>query len=141
MSTDTQSNRHIWAFPVRAAAVAKAALKSQQHHERRARWWEDSKTVVMQKIKDGGIDVSESMMALYGQSSIARQPTVTINAELQQQIAECHQKIKEHESKARDYAVWAEFLADNVDEVLMLKHEDWVFFFGADHDQAAQEDA
>ena len=131
-NNESTANRGYWEFTYKASALREAALKKQQHHEGRAQWWVEQKDAVMQQIREGGVEISESMELLYALSSgSAKTPTVTVREDLQRQLSECHQKIKEHQGKAKTYVAWIQMLADHPDAELQLKHEDWVFFFSA----------
>ena len=55
----------------------------------------------------------------------------------QRQLTECHQKIQEHSSKAKEYDGWVQVLSANSEDRCVLDVDDWLFFFGGQVPAAA----
>lgn len=131
------SLRNDWEFEYTAAKLAEAAKAQRDFRVGRIEVWEGKKAEVMQKIKDSGISVSESVADLLGNTSAkyanagyGRGAQITIDATLQDDLSECVDKIREHTGLRNSYAAWVQVLEANPESRLKLHHDDWVFFFG-----------
>ena len=125
----TDMNRTDWEFEYSAKVLAEAALAKKTYRGQRAEWWKDQQSKLMLEVKDNGLEINDSVASVYA-SSATRGPQLTVKAELQQKLSECHVKIREHLEAVRDYDGWVQVLSANPDTVLKLKHGDWLFFFG-----------
>ena len=130
-------NRTEWEFEYTAAKLGDAAVAQRDFRQSRIEFWENKKSLVMQKIKDSGITVTESIAdLLYAQSAKIgntfgqRGAHITIDATLQEDLTECVEKIRHHRDLRDQYAAWAQVLTANPESRLRLKLNDWMFFFG-----------
>ena len=129
-------NRHEWEFEYTAANLAKAAAAQRDFRAGRVELWAGKKAEVMQKIKDSGISVTESMADLlsnsgkYGNTVSGRGAHITIDATLQGDLSECVEKIRHHAALRDQYNAWVQVLEANPESRLKLTHDDWMFFFG-----------
>lgn len=122
---------HNWEFPYKADVVAKAANEKALHHLERREWWAVKKIETVAKIKDGGIEIEESVAGSgYVTTGYARNAQVNVSAELTRDLQECITKIKQHHEMTETYLGWIEVLQSQGDKELQLDHEDWMFFFG-----------
>lgn len=124
-------NRDEWEFDYAAERLAKAAEKKMLYRQSRVKWWEEQKAAVLAQIKESGIEVNEGIGAKYSNST-AQTPQVMVRADLQTKLTECHNKIREHMSAAREYDGWRQILTANISYTLKLKNGDWLYFFGED---------
>lgn len=125
------SNRNSWEFEYTAKNLAVAAAKQQEIRSGRVGFWEKKKAEVMQKIKDSGITVSESLAS--GGSNVkgyGRDAMITIDSTMQDDLSECTTKIREHTDARDKYAGLVQVLEANSECRLKLHHDDWMFFFG-----------
>lgn len=127
----SKSRRHGWKFEYSAEKVARGAEIQQAFRETRVKWWEEQKAKVMQEIKDSGIEVTESIAAQIANYATTANvgPRITIRADLQSRLSECHTKIAEHLAAVAEYEGWVQVLRANSEAVLKLTHTDWLFFF------------
>lgn len=130
------SLRAEWKFTYTALALAHAASDQRSFRQGRIELWTGKKAEVMQKIKDSGISVTESMADLmsntgkYGNAIGGRGAHITIDATLQSDLSECVEKIRTHTAYRDQYNAWVQVLEANSQERLQLDHDDWMFFFG-----------
>lgn len=130
----SQSNvqrRNEWKFSYTAASLADAAKKKTAWRRERCAWWQNEYKKVMNKVKESGISVSESLATKYS-SNMGHGPQVMVDSDLQKQLTECHVKIREHNQAARDYAGWEQMLSANKTQSVELNIGDWLYFFGDD---------
>ncbi len=123
--------RKEWQFEYNTKQVLGAARAKANHHAERLKWWEGQQAEVMAKMRESGIEISQSLAMQYGQTQANFAPNVSIKPDVQRELNECFQKISEHKSKQADYACWVEILsATNDGHNLSLDHDDWLHFFG-----------
>lgn len=139
---EMETLRSVWTFQYSAREVAEGAAAQRDFRKSRQDWWAAKKTEVMAQIRDGGVQISESLadqiaaqgmaakVSNYGTTSM--QPLVTIDPELMRQLAETHRKIDEHRRAVADYDGWVQVLnaPANVNKMLDLTQNDWLYFFG-----------
>lgn len=126
---ESHSNRYGWEFGYTAKNLAQAAAKQRTFRNGRVEFWSQKKKEVMEKIKTSGISVHESPGATVNYTTAAG-GQVMIDATLQKDLTECHNKIQEHMRMATIYDGWVQVLEANPDLHLQLTHADWLFFFG-----------
>jgi hypothetical protein len=130
------SLREEWEFEYTARTLAIAAAAQRDHRASRIELWTSKKAEVMQKIKDSGISVSESMSDIlssngnYGNTMSGRGAHITIDTTLQADLNECVGKIRSHTSLRDEYDAWVQVLEANPESRLKLRHDDWMFFWG-----------
>jgi hypothetical protein len=129
--------RSDWEFEYTAAKLAAAATAQRDFRIGRVEAWEAKKAEVLQKIKDSGISVSESLadlmgstMPKYSNAGHGRGAHITIDSTLQDDLSECVEKIREHTRLRNEYAAWVQVLEANPEQRLKLHNDDWMFFFG-----------
>lgn len=122
-------HRHNWEFEYTASVLAGAAAEKKAYRQQRADWWENKQNELMEEVKSSGLEINESVASAY-QTSATRGPQLSVRQDLQQKLAECHTKIREHLSAVRSYDGWEQVLNANPEQRLKLKHGDWLFFFG-----------
>lgn len=133
MNFNTSGNRDEWTFPYTAIKLAEGATAQRDFRLSRVEWWSTAKESVMAEIREKGVTVSESIaanLANYSNSTQAIGPQVTINADLQRKLAECHSKIEAHRRAAAEYDGWVQVLTANPESRLDLTQGDWLYFFG-----------
>ena len=57
-------------------------------------------------------------------------PQITVCADLQKKLAECHSKIQSHQQAAAEYDGWVQVLTANSEGRHKLMKSDWLYFFG-----------
>ena len=124
--------REAWEFEYNAGVLAEAAYKKELYEESRVAWWEEKKAELMTEIKETGLEIVESVAAGYSTANSSNGPQVMVRTDLQKKLNECHGKIKQHTELAREYDAWQQVLIANKNSNFMLKHGDWLFFFGRD---------
>lgn len=125
-----KTQRDEWLFDYTASKLSEAAAKKQEIHQKKQKWWEEKKAEVMQKVREIGIEVHDSVAASYSNTKGGFGPQIEIDGGLQRDLCECQTKIMEHDRLTRDYDGWRQVLAANSDARLSLTHDDWLFFFG-----------
>lgn len=125
-----ETKRDQWEFEYTASKLVEGAKTKKESHEKRLAWWEGKKLETMQKVKDGGISIHDSVAAGYSNTKGGFGPQIEIEGGLQRDLNECHIKLKEHEEKIRVYDGWIQVLSANPESRLKLTHDDWLFFFG-----------
>lgn len=125
--------RDEWKFTYTASKLAEGARAQKAFRESRVAWWTEQKAKVMAEIKESGLSVSESVAASisnYATQSVGHGPQVTINADLQRKLGECHSKIGAHTQAVAEYDGWVQVLEANAESRLELTQADWLYFFG-----------
>lgn len=128
-----EMNRTDWEFEYLASTLATAAQAQRDHRNSRVAAWEAKKAETMAKIKDSGLTVDESVaksMANYTTTAVGRGAQIMVDVTLQRDLNECVAKIRQHRAAATEYDGWLQVLNGNPASRLMLKHNDWMFFFG-----------
>src|SRR6266478_6038948 len=126
-------NRNSWKFTYNADKLLLAAETKINWHEGRLKWWKDKREEIKGTIRSEGIEIDESVAAAeegYKFSSAQRGASVSIRNDLVSDLNECVNKVKEHQSKVRDYDAWRQVLASQGQVSLELQQDDWLFFFG-----------
>lgn len=124
------SLRDRWEFEFTASKLAEGATAKKSHHEDRLKFWEESKAKVMADVKEGGIEVNESMANQYSNKSASFEPQVMVRNDLQTRLTECHRKLQEHSGKVREYDGWIQVLKGNPESRMKLNSDDYLYFFG-----------
>jgi hypothetical protein len=119
-----------WEFEYTASKLAEAAAIKKETHIKKLAWWEAKKTEIMQKVKDTGIEIRDSVAASYSNTKGGYGPQIEINDGMQRDLTECQSKILEHNRLVEQYDGWCQVLEANKESRLKLNHEDWLFFFG-----------
>lgn len=130
--------RDDWEFEYTTEQLADAAEAQRAFRAARVMAWEEKKAEVIQRIKESGIDVSDSIANAMGNMPAGkyvgtqsyRGAHITINVEMQEDLNECVEKIREHTNLRNQYAAWVQILQGNPGKTLKLHHDDWMFFFG-----------
>lgn len=123
--------RQEWEFEYTAGKLADAAKLKMESHTKRLEWWEAKKKEVMQKVRDSGIEIHDSVAASYSNTKGGYGPEIKIDIGMQRDLSECQSKILEHTALIKSYDGWVQVLEANKESRLKLSHEDWLFFFAA----------
>lgn len=124
--------RNEWVFHIPVADILKAAEGKLVFHSGRVEWWKNKKAEVMDKIREDGIEVDDSLAAdspKFSSANYRRDTSVNIRADLQEDLSECVNKIRDHETKVRDYQSWCNVLAASRQAELDMHQDDYNFFF------------
>ncbi len=133
MNYPTAGIRDEWKFTYTANKLAEGAKAQQAFRLSRVDWWTDAKAKLMTEVRESGVEVSESVAAgnnYASNSTTSFGPQVTIKADLQKKLTECHQKIQGHQQAAAEYDGWVQVLSANPESRLELTQSDWLYFFG-----------
>ncbi len=125
-------NRDEWEFEYTASKLAEGAKAQREFRLGRVAWWTEAKAKVMAEVRETGLEVSESVAASisnYANTSMAA-PQISVRADLQKKLAECHAKIQSHQQAADEYDGWGQVLGANPESRLKLTQADWLYFFG-----------
>lgn len=128
--------RDEWRFAYTASKLAEGARAQKEFRQSRVVWWTEQKAKVLAEIRESGVSVSEGiaaqaqMQSSYTTSNAGYGPQVTINADLQRKLAECHSKIQSHTQAVAEYDGWVQVLEANPENRLDLTQADWLYFFG-----------
>lgn len=130
--------RHEWEFEYNGAQLAEAAALQRDFRITRVKVWEDQKAAVIQRIRESGINVNDSLVerlrnnpdqAKYLGTQARRGAQITIDETMQTDLDECFLKINEHMRLRNEYAAWCQVFTANPDAHVKLHHDDWVYFF------------
>jgi hypothetical protein len=125
------AQRQDWTFEYTASKLAEGAKAKEEFHQKRMEWWEGKKKEVMDKIKETGISVHDSVASIVSNyKSAGCGPEITIDNTMQRDLSECHSKMQEHHNLIKSYNGWRQVLEANPEARLKLTHDDWLFFFG-----------
>lgn len=119
--------RDEWEFEYTARDIAKAAVVKLNYHHERLEWWTGRQAEVMEEIRARGIQVHEGQSRTNTNSGYG--PSVTVDTQLQRDLAEATEKITEHKQKVAAYDGWVQTLEANAEARLKLKHDDYLYFF------------
>lgn len=119
-----------WEFEYSAAKLSEAATIKKDIHMKKFIWWEQKKHEVMQKVKDTGIEIRDSVAASYSNTKGSYGPQIEINDGMQRDLSECQSKILEHNKLVEQYEGWRQVFEAQKESRLKLNHDDWLFFFG-----------
>lgn len=125
-------NRDEWEFEYTASKLAEGAAAQKAFRLGRVEWWKDAKAKVMAEVKESGLEISESVAAQISNyaTSAMTGPQISVRADLQKKLAECHSKIQSHQQAADEYDGWLQVLGANAEQRLKLTQSDWLYFFG-----------
>lgn len=142
------SIRMEWAFTRKSQEILEGSKKQQEYHQSRLEFWEDMKEKVHQKIKEDGIQITDSILqrkslALAGggfenmninqryssSNAPARGASVDIKQEYVEDMNECETKISYHRKKVSEYTSWVSFFSGPTPLEVNLNYEDHQFFF------------
>lgn len=123
--------RNDWQFEYTAHVLADAATRKKTHHAERAAWWEEKKKEVIAAVKADGLQMTESLAVQYASLAATHGAQLSIKGEYQNQLSECHMKIKMHNDTAKEYDAWIQLLTANPEKQIGLDVEDYRFFFGS----------
>jgi hypothetical protein len=132
--------RKDWKFEYQGNQLLDAAIKKRDEHIKKREWWIGKKKEVVDKVPQLGITVHDSVASGYSHTKGAFGPQISIDPALQQDLAECHQKVMEHDKYVREYDGWIQVLKANVSARLPLNHDDYLFFFGDDKQVLVDDD-
>lgn len=125
--------RDEWEFEYTASKLAEGAAAQKEFRLSRVAVWTAAKEKLMAEIKDGGVEITESVaagMSNYTNSTQSFGPQVGINPAYQKKLAECHSKIQSHQQAASEYDGWVQVLNANSETRHKLTQSDWLYFFG-----------
>ena len=124
--------RTSWEFQYSADILVKATSDKKDYHISRLQWWENQKKAVMEKIKSEGLEIDDSLVegTKFSNSNYSRGTSVSVRYDLQEDLTECVDKIKEHTNKRNEYDAWFQVLGAHGLTMFPLNHDDWLFFFG-----------
>ena len=133
-SQGTNQRRPYWVFTYKGDALLYGAKAQLEFRLSRVKAWKDAKDKIMAEIRQSGIEITESVassMNLYSKSNTmaGRAPTVSIRADLEEKLVECHNKIEEHQRSADQYQSWVAILESNKENTYELTYDDWLYFF------------
>jgi hypothetical protein len=106
------------------------------HHKSRLEWWKVKKEEALQKIRDGGIEVHESLVSQYSKTGYTggghvAEAQIMVDSTLQKDLDECAGKIRMHQAKIEDYSAYVELLSKRPqNDRFDLHMDDWQHFFG-----------
>lgn len=121
--------RQNWKFQYPAREVADAAAAKRAHHADRLAWWEQKQRELIAEVREKGLEVEESLAAVYSSSAAPHGARLMVKDDYQTKLNECHGKIKAHGAKMREYDGWVQFLRNRTDAV-DLDCDDYLFFYG-----------
>lgn len=128
--------RSEWEFEYSSHQLIESANKQKVFRLSRVAWWSDAKEKVMAEVRESGLEVSESIANSSGSYSgyttinVGGAPQLSVRADLQKKLGECHMKIQEHQRAADEYDGWIQVLSAHRESVFKLNHSDWLYFFG-----------
>lgn len=134
--------RQNWKFQYPAREVADAAAAKRANHADRLAWWEQKQRELIAEVREKGLEVEESLAAVYSSSAAPHGARLVVKDDYQTKLNECyskikahaklnecHSKIKAHGAKVREYDGWVQFLRNRTDAV-DLDCDDYLFFYG-----------
>lgn len=125
------SKRSDWTFEYTAGKLAEAAVSKCDHHKSRVEWWTAQKKLVMDRIRESGIEIHDSVAEQYTSNRTRGVgPQIVIDATLQRDLGECQGKINEHSDLVKQFDGWAQVLNAHPESRLALDHSDFLFFYG-----------
>lgn len=129
------SLRHEWVYRYPVSELLAASKTKLDHHKSRLAWWQNKKEETFQKVKEGGIEVHESIVAQYAKTGYSNtgshSATIMVDQTLQKDLNECAAKIVEHSGKINEYSAFVQVLSNRpADDRYDLELEDWLYFFG-----------
>ncbi len=126
------SLRSEWVYPYTVDKILAAAKHKRDHHKSRHEWWSKKKDEVFCTIREGGLEISESLVSQYSKTGYgAAQAQVKVDPELQKKLDECIGKLNLHKSLIDSYSAYVEvFESRPSGECYNLHIDDYQFFFG-----------
>lgn len=128
MTEQSTIKRNEWTFNYTTKQLEQATLQKVEFHSNKVNWWKSKQQETMQKVRDSGIEIKESLAE--GYSNRAFRPQIQVEASLDRDLVETHTKINEHQDKLREYQGWLQVFQANPDQTLPLSHNDYLYFFG-----------
>jgi histidinol dehydrogenase len=132
--------RDEWEFEYTIEQLLEAAIMQRDFRATRVQVWEDKKAEVIARIKESGINVTDSVAnelsntsatAKYLSTQSIRGAQILIDPTMQDDLNECTEKIRQHLQLRNQYAAWVQvFEAQPKTSTRKLQHDDWMFFFG-----------
>lgn len=122
--------RNEWQFNFAVSELIEPTQKKIDAHTAKLKWWENKKAEVMQKVRESGIEIHDSVAASYSNTKGGFGPEIKIDVTMQRDLSECQQKIMEHSLLLKTYQGWLELFKHNPNNRLELHADDWLFFFG-----------
>lgn len=129
--------RDDWEVPYTGEQIAKAASDKKVFHTGRVTWWTQKKNELMDKIRSDGLNITESVVDELAKTGYANTtnnaygaPTIQIDAGLQMQLREAHQKVGAHKALVGQYDAWIQMLSNHRAVIFGLDNDDWMYFFG-----------
>ena len=138
MNIGSSGNRDEWEFEYTANKLAAGAKAQHAYRLSRIEAWKAEKAKIISEIKEGGLEISESVAEKMVASSASNNynatrglhgPQVLVRDDLQRKLTECHMKIQEHQQTADEYEGWIQVLSANPEQRLKLTQADWLYFF------------
>lgn len=131
---ETMGLREQWKFNYKVCDILEAANYKVDWHKGRHDWWVAKKKEVLDKIRQEGLEIDESVAAdqfsSYKISNTGRQTQVLIRDDLMRDLNECSSKTEEHKNKIASYEAWVAVLsAQPENNMLELDQSDWLYFF------------
>lgn len=126
-------NRNEWEFEYTASVLAEGAAKQKAFRQSRVEWWTAQKDAVMREVRESGVEITESLasaISTLNYTSAGHGPQVTVRADLQKKLSECHTKIQQHTQAVAEYDGWYQVLMANPESRQKLTQADWLYFFG-----------
>lgn len=136
------NERANWTFKVNYIDLLSAVQDKLSFHEERRKWWTDKREEVTKALKEAGVKITESLVVQYAQASSVNNRvggsrsrggmSVELDEDLQEDLAECTQKIEHHTNLLQTFQNWNNLLTqtDHTSTSFQLAFDDYVFFFG-----------
>jgi hypothetical protein len=126
------TNRNNWEFEYTASKIAGAAREQLEYRMGRVKFWEGKKAEVTAEITSKGLEVYEPEAEKFSgyTNSGAGHAQIKMDPTLQARLTEAATKIRENRGKVAEYEAWIQVLEGNPEARLLLKHDDWMYFFG-----------
>lgn len=127
--------RNNWTFEHTAGQIAEAASNRAQYHAERLAFWKSKREEVIATIRSEGIEVDEKIVLAFQNPKSRdwdRAGQVLIRNDLQQDLHEIYDKLRDHTSALSEYQAWEKVLSAHPEDRLPLDIQDWLHFFGRD---------
>ena len=124
--------RKDWGFDYSASRLAEAAAEKMVFHQERLDWWKAKRQEVLGTIRSEGLEIDEKLVLEFRSPKARdwdRGSQVMIRNDLQNDLAECLEKLGQHTQQVQQYDGWQQVLAANAEARVKLDIDDWLFFF------------
>ena len=124
--------RKDWGFDYSASRLAEAAAEKMVFHQERLDWWKAKRQEVLGTIRSEGLEIDEKLVLEFRSPKARdwdRGSQVMIRNDLQNDLAECLEKLGHHTQQVQQYDGWQQVLAANAEARVKLDIDDWLFFF------------